>query len=130
MHGGGWTSNDRLSNKAIHEALAQAGIAVMSIDFRMPPDDKYPPSIADVNVAIRWLKSNAPALGIEPDGVGALGTSSGGQQMLLAVMKPFDARYAALELAEHGTAHANADATVPTSSPAGRWPTRWRATTW
>jgi acetyl esterase len=113
VHGGGWTSNDRLSNKAIHEALAQAGIAVMSIDFRMPPEVKYPASIADVNVAIRWLKSNAPAFGIEPDEVGALGTSSGGQQLLMAVMKPFDARYASLELAEHGTAHANADATVP-----------------
>ena len=113
VHGGGWTSNDRLSNKAIHEALAQAGIAVMSIDFRMPPDDKYPASVADVNVAIRWLKANAPAFGIEPDDVGALGTSSGGHQLLLAVMRPFDERYAALELAEHGTAHANTDATVP-----------------
>ena len=72
VHGGGWTTNDRLSNKAIHEALAQAGIAVMSIDFRMPPEAKYPASIADVNVAIRWLKSNAPAFGIEPDQVGAI----------------------------------------------------------
>ncbi len=113
VHGGGWTSNDRLSNKAIHEALAQAGIAVMSIDFRMPPDDKYPASVADVNLAIRWLKANAPAFGIEPDDVGALGTSSGGHQLLLAVMRPFDERYAGLELAEHGTAHANTDATVP-----------------
>ncbi len=113
VHGGGWTSNDRLSNKAIHEALALAGIAVMSIDFRMPPEARYPASVADVNVAIRWLKSNAPAFGIEPGQVGALGTSSGGQQMLLAVMKPFDAPYAALELVGHGTAHANADATVP-----------------
>ncbi len=113
VHGGGWTSNDRLSNKAIHEALAQAGIAVMSIDFRMPPEDKYPASVADVNLAIRWLKANAPAFGIEPDEVGALGTSSGGHQLALAVMRPFDERYAALELTEHGTAHSNADATVP-----------------
>ncbi len=113
VHGGGWASNDRLTNKTIHEALAQAGIAVMAIDFRMPPDDKYPSSIADVNVAIRWLKANAPALGIEPDEVGALGTSSGGHQLMLAVMRPFDERYAALELAEYGTGHANTDATVP-----------------
>ena len=113
MHGGGWTSNDRLTNRAIHEALAKAGIAVMAIDFRMPPGDKYPASIADVNVAIRWLKANAPAFGIAPDEVGALGTSSGGQQLLLAVMRPFDERCAALELAEYGTGHANTDATVP-----------------
>jgi acetyl esterase len=113
VHGGGWTSNDRLTHRAIHEALAKAGIAVMAIDFRMPPGDKYPASIADVNVAIRWLKANAPAFGIAPDEVGALGTSSGGQQLLLAVMRPFDERYAALELAEYGTGHANTDATVP-----------------
>jgi acetyl esterase len=113
VHGGGWTSNDRLTNKAIHETLVRAGIAVMAIDFRMPPDGKYPASIADVNVAIRWLKANASAFGIDPDEVGALGTSSGGHQLLLAVMRPFDDRYAALELAEHGSGHANTDATVP-----------------
>ena len=131
VHGGGWTSNDRLSNKAIHEALAQAGIAVMSIDFRMPPDDKYPASVADVNLAIRWLKANAPAFGIEPDDVGALGTSSGGHQLLLAVMRPFDERYAGART-RASTAPRTPTPTPPCrmSSSAGRSPIRWRAITW
>jgi acetyl esterase/lipase len=114
VHGGGWTSNDRTSNKAIHHALASAGIAVMAIDFRMPPEDKYPASVADVNLAIRWLKLHGEAFGIDPKRVGALGTSSGAHQLLLAVMRPGDPRYAALDPVHYGSAQgATADAGVP-----------------
>ncbi len=113
VHGGGWTSNDRTTNKAIHEALASNGVAVMAIDFRMPPDEKYPASVADVNLAIRWLKANGPAFGIDPARIGALGTSSGGHQLLLAIMRPADPRYAGVELQQPGTAKSSPDATVP-----------------
>jgi acetyl esterase len=113
VHGGGWSSQDRLSNKAIHEALASSGIAVMAIDFRMAPEHKYPASVADVNLAIRWLKTHGPAFGISPERVGALGTSSGAHQLLLAVMRPSDPRYAAVELEQLGTARGTADASVP-----------------
>jgi acetyl esterase len=45
------------------------------------------------------LKANARELGTRPELVGGLGTSSGGHQLLLAAMRPRDARYAALPLA-------------------------------
>ncbi len=128
VHGGGWTSNDRLSNRPIHEALARAGVAVMAIDFRMPPQERYPASIADVHLAIRWLKANGPAFGISSERVGAIGTSSGAHQLLLAVMQPADSRYAALELAPLGTLRSSADATVsylvicwPVADPLARY---------
>ena len=113
VHGGGWTSGDRFNNKAIDETLAAAGIAVMAIDFRMPPKDIYPASVADVHLAIRWLKQSGPAFGIAPNLIGGLGTSSGGHQLLLAVLRPFDPRYAAIPLAPSGTVGSDADATVP-----------------
>src|SRR5207302_1683968 len=37
VHGGAWTSGDRLNNVSIAEHLAAHGIVVLSIDFRMPP---------------------------------------------------------------------------------------------
>src|SRR5665213_2433403 len=74
VHGGAWASGDRLNNAPLDEALAKSGIVVLAIDFRMPPRHRYP--------------------------VSALGTSSGGHQLLLAVMKPTDARYAAIPLAQ------------------------------
>ena len=49
VHGGAWTSGDRLNNVSIAEHLAAHGIVVLSIDFRMPPAARYPDTVADVN---------------------------------------------------------------------------------
>jgi acetyl esterase/lipase len=100
VHGGAWASGDRLNNAPLDEALAKSGIVVLAIDFRMPPQYRYPASIADIHYAIRWLKAHAEEFGSRRDLVSALGTSSGGHQLLLAVMKPTDTRYAAVPLAE------------------------------
>lgn len=99
VHGGAWVMNDRLANAAIDEPLARAGFLVMAIDFRMPPAARYPASVADINLATRWLKSRARDLRIRPDKIGGLGTSSGGHQLLLSALRPRDPRYAALPLA-------------------------------
>jgi acetyl esterase/lipase len=100
VHGGAWTSKDRTDNDFMAKALAESGILVASIDFRMPPDGGYPASLADINLGIRWLKARARLYGSRPDWVGSFGTSSGGHQVLLAAMRPDDPRYAALPLPE------------------------------
>jgi acetyl esterase/lipase len=107
VHGGAWTSGDRLNNVAIAEALAADGIVVLSIDFRMPPQGRYPDAVADVNLGIRWLKANAPRFGSRADLVGGLGTSSGGHLLLLSALRPIDPRYSKLPLAD-----ADADASL------------------
>jgi acetyl esterase/lipase len=99
VHGGAWTSGDRLNNTAMATALASAGSVVLSLDFRQPPVGGYPESIADINLGIRYLKAHAREWGSDPTRVGGLATSSGGQQLMLAAMKPRDPRYAALPLA-------------------------------
>jgi acetyl esterase len=99
VHGGAWTSKDRTDNDFMAKALAESGILVASIDFRMPPEAGYPASLADINLATRWLKANAREFGSRPDWVGSFGTSSGGHQVLLAAMRPDDPRYIALPLA-------------------------------
>jgi acetyl esterase/lipase len=100
VHGGAWASGDRLNNAPLDEALAKSGIVVLAIDFRMPPKHRYPASIADVNLATRWLKAHAGEFGSLRELVGGLGTSSGGHQLLLSALRPADPRYAALPLAE------------------------------
>src|SRR5215469_16075553 len=100
VHGGAWVNKDRTDNDYIAKALAKSGILVVSIDFRMPPEASYPASLADINLATRWLKARAHSLGSRPDWVGAFGTSSGGHQVLLAAIRPDDPRYRALPLAE------------------------------
>jgi acetyl esterase len=100
VHGGAWASGDRLNNAPLDEALAKSGIVVLAIDFRMPPEHRYPTSIADINLATRWLKAHASEFGSRRDLVGGLGTSSGAHQLLLSALKPRDPRYAALLLPE------------------------------
>jgi len=100
VHGGAWVNKDRTDNDFIARALAESGILVASLDFRMPPEAPYPASLADINLGIRWLKARARTYGSRPDWVGIFGTSSGGHQVLLAAMRPDDPRYAELPLAE------------------------------
>src|SRR4029079_19706165 len=99
-HGGGWFMGDRNTNARIDDTLAANGIIAALREFRMPPSGRYPVSITDIHLAIRWLKANAQRLGSRPELVGALGTSSGGHQVLECVLRPGEPRYAALALRE------------------------------
>jgi acetyl esterase len=100
VHGGAWAAGDRLNNAPLDEALANSGIVVLAVDFRMPPNHRYPASIADIHYATRWLKAHAAEFGSRRDLVGGLGTSSGAHQLLLSALRPNDPRYAALPLAD------------------------------
>ena len=124
VHGGAWASGDRLNNAPLDEALARSGIVVLAIDFRMPPQHRYPASIGDVNLATRWLKAHAAEFGSRRELVGGLGTSSGAHQLLLSVLKPTDPRYAALPLAEAPAEDASLPYVVlcwPISDPLARY---------
>lgn len=96
VHGGAWTSKDRFNNTATAKSLAASGIVVMSIEFRMPPQAPYPASLQDINFAVRWLEFHAREFDSDAQRVGLYGTSSGGNQALLAAMRPNDPRYRAL----------------------------------
>ena len=99
IHGGAWNNGDRKSNPALAEGLAASGVVVASIDFRMGGQHPYPSSLADINYATRWLKVHAADFKADAAIVGGLGVSSGGHLILLAAMRPFDARYTALPFA-------------------------------
>ena len=124
VHGGAWASGDRLNNAPLDEALAKSGIVVLAIDFRMPPQHRYPASIADVNFATRWLKTHATEFGSRRELVGGFGTSSGAHQLLLSILKPRDPRYAALPLSEASAGDASVPYLVlcwPISDPLARY---------
>jgi acetyl esterase/lipase len=100
VHGGAWNNKDRTDGQNAALDFAGAGIVVLAIDFRNAPEAPYPASLQDINYGIRWLKAHCGEFGSSADRVGAYGTSSGGHQVLLAAMRPDDARYRALPLAE------------------------------
>src|SRR5262245_3664046 len=75
-HGGTWCLGNRMANDPIVRNIASRGVVVVSIDFRSPPEASYPGSVADVNLAVRWLKSKATEFGSSHDLVGLMGSSS------------------------------------------------------
>ena len=87
-----------MNGDAANEALAKTGVIVAALDFRMPPEAPYPASLADIHYGIRWCKTQAESWNGRPDGIGAMGTSSGSHQAMLLGMRPQDLRYAALSL--------------------------------
>jgi len=124
IHGGAWCRSDRLEDAPIDIPLAASGVAVLALDFRMPPDAGYPASLADIHYAIRWAKSRASELSIRPDRVATMGISSGGHQAALLAMRPHDPRYAALPLpaAPNVTAEVNCILLLwPVIDPLGRY---------
>ncbi|HEU4342522.1 MAG TPA: alpha/beta hydrolase [Candidatus Binatia bacterium] len=96
LHGGAWCRGDRLNDTLINESLAKTGVVVAALDFRMPPQAPYPASLADINYAVRWVKTRAGELNTRPELVGIMGSSSGAHQAMLAAMRPRDPRYSAL----------------------------------
>lgn len=124
LHGGAWVNGDRMNDKVLCEAMARAGIVVVAIDFRMPPDGGYPASVADINYAVRWARSQAKGWNARPDKIGFIGISSGGHQGMLAAMRPDDARYGAVTTPEVPAGSADVQCVVlcwPVIDPLGRY---------
>jgi acetyl esterase len=124
VHGGAWTSGDRTSNADIAQHLSGSGIAVFSLEFRMPPLARYPETVADVNLGIRWFKANAHLAATRSDLIGGLGTSSGGHLLLLAAFCPHDSRYTTHRLASDAAIDASLAYTIacwPVADPLARY---------
>ena len=93
VHGGAWVSGDRFATAGLAGQLAEKGIVVMAIDTRLAPGHPYPASVADVNFATRWMKYHCSRYQVDPQRIGGLGVSSGGQLLLLSAMRFTDPRY-------------------------------------
>ena len=73
-------------NPAFLDALASAGYAVASVNYRLAPEFKFPAQIEDVKCAIRYLRQKAPLYDVNGREIYAFGTSVGGQLVALAAL--------------------------------------------
>jgi acetyl esterase len=78
IHGGGWWSGGFADVDGRCRALAvDAGVVVVSVDYRLSPEFPYPTPLSDVHAALHWTIDNAGRLGIDPDRIGIAGVSAG-----------------------------------------------------
>jgi acetyl esterase/lipase len=88
VHGGAWANGDRLMNEGTDVVLAESGILIAAIDFRTSTSAPHPAAQQDINYATRWLKAHATDYNGSTEGLGGVGWSSGGHQVMLAAMLP------------------------------------------
>lgn len=79
FHGGGWVLGGLESHDGVCRSLAnQAGCAVLSIDYRLAPEHRYPTAAEDCYAALLWAAGHAAELGADPTRLAVGGDSAGG----------------------------------------------------
>ena len=86
-HGGGWV----IANSEVYEystlALAEeTGAVVVSVNYRLAPEFKFPTAHEDSYRAYEWVKNNAGVLGGDPNKVALAGESAGGNMAVAVSM--------------------------------------------
>ena len=94
-HGGGWV----IADKEVYDGGArglskQANAIVVSVDYRLAPEAKFPASWDDAFAAYQWVAANAATLNGDPKKLALAGESAGGN---LAVATAIAARDAGIQ---------------------------------
>lgn len=88
LHGGGWSGGTRTTGPDFKRFFAQDGFAIASIEYRLTPAVTFPSNAEDTKTAIRWLRANAAAHGLDPSRIGVWGTSAGATLGAVAALAP------------------------------------------
>jgi acetyl esterase len=79
FHGGGWTIGNLDSHDVVCRKLADEGeLIVISVDYRLAPEHKFPAAVDDAIAATKWIADNAKQLGIDASRLAVGGDSAGG----------------------------------------------------
>jgi acetyl esterase len=78
-HGGGWVVGSLDGVDRTCRALANAsGCVLVSVDYRLAPEHKFPAATEDADAALRYVADRASELGLDPKRIAVGGDSSGG----------------------------------------------------
>lgn len=94
-HGGGWVIGGLDSHDNVCRSLAnKAGVAVLSVDYRLAPEHPFPAAAEDALCALRWAHENAAEIGVDPDRIAVGGDSAGGNlAAVVAQQRPVPLRF-------------------------------------
>lgn len=90
-HGGGFMICDIETHDGVCRSISgAAGVAVLSVDYRLAPEHCWPAGQDDASAAILWARSAADALEIDPSKIILAGDSAGGHLATVAALRLAD----------------------------------------
>ena len=93
VHGGGWLEGDKSQLRGYGILLSRLGFVCMCNSYRLSDEALWPAQIQDINCAIRYLRTNANDLGLDPNRIGITGNSAGGHLSLMAAAQGYDKEF-------------------------------------
>jgi acetyl esterase len=91
-HGGGWVLGTLDSAGSICREIARrAECAVVSVDYRLAPENPFPAGVEDAYTAVSWVASHADSFGGDPERIAVGGTSAGGTLAAATALRARDA---------------------------------------
>lgn len=79
IHGGGYVAGSAAALDPLHRRLAlDANCVIVSVDYRLAPETRFPGAIEDCYAALTWTLTNAASLKVDARRVGVMGESAGG----------------------------------------------------
>jgi len=93
MHGGGWVLGDYTGVDVLSPARRLANrskCAILSVNYRLAPEHKYPSALDDVDSVLKWVKANAMQWALDADRLAVGGDSSGANLAAAASLQPRD----------------------------------------
>jgi acetyl esterase len=88
FHGGGCVLGDIETHDILCRTLCHdTGATVLSADYRLAPEHRFPAAVDDAVATLRWLASEAESLGLDPSRIAVVGDSAGGGLAAVALQE-------------------------------------------
>ena len=85
LHGGGWVLGSIESHDAVTRFLCRHGrVAVLSVDYRLAPEHRFPAAVEDTVHAVRWARRHGGRWGYDGSRLAVAGDSAGGNLSAVA----------------------------------------------